>query len=90
MLTPVEREQLNVTPLIINPIPSGYQIQILPDPHDAKIASDYETSLLRLLYSKSIQQRDVDTLVGIPTFSSKFWKQHLALYLRKSDMYPDA
>ena len=62
----------------------------MSDPHDAKIASDYESSLYRLLYSKSIQQRDVDTLVGIPTFGSKFWKQHLAYYLRKSDMYPDA
>lgn len=60
------------------------------EPHDAKIAADYESSLRRLLYSKSIQQRDVDTLVGAPTFSSKFWKHHLAFYLRKDDMYPDA
>lgn len=60
------------------------------DSHDAKLAADYEASLSRLLYSNSIQHRDVDTLVATPTFSSKFWKHHLAFYLRKRDMYPDA
>ena len=53
-----------------------------------KQALDYKISLSRLLKSKSIQKREVDTLISAPTFSTKFWKQHLAYYLKENDMYP--